>query len=303
MACDSNSKFRLKTGPNQGKDEITANSQSKIDVCTATKIVDRLHKEFTEEYVSTTTTGRTVIQDMHKNNPTFFLRKQPKLEGFNSEPRADGTPIDRFYNLFTTVGDENAVYRGAVSSIMKGEYDTGESTYLKYPEVLREQTDFSKPSVFKGVYGLARVNEILEKKIADTVNKLRGDASSNTFEDAKHYEKRQEIKGTFEEIAYRENQIYREKFLNIILIVVGIFLISTQLVQKYFGDGGGGGGGGGGFGSGSGFSGAGGWLSTRFGSSSGGLFSRFGGVGLGSSGRSRVGNLFTNSPYKLSARE
>jgi hypothetical protein len=44
-------------------------------------------------------------------------------------------------------------------------------------------------------------------------------------------------------------------------------------------------------------------LSNRFGSGSGGLFSRFGGLGLGSSGRSRVGNLFTSSPYSLSKRE
>lgn len=299
MACDNNSKFRIKTGPNEGKDEITASNRSKIDVCTATKILDRLHKEFTEQYVATAETGKTVIQDMHKNNPTFFLRKQPNLAGFNSET-ADGT-IDRFYNLFTNVGEDDPVYRGAVSAIMKGEYDTQAATYLKYPDTIRTQTDFSRPSSFKGVYGLVRVNEILEKKIADTVNSLRGDPTSNVLDDAKHYEKRQEIKRTFEEIADRENEIYREKFLNIILIVVGIFIISTQLVEKYFSSGGGGGGG---FGlSGSGFSGAGGWLSTRFGSGSGGLFSRFGGLGLGSSGRSRVGNLFTNSPYKLETRE
>jgi hypothetical protein len=112
------------------------------------------------------------------------------------------------------------------------------------------------------------------------------------------YEKRRGIKMTIEEIAHRENQIYREKFLNIILILVGLFLVSTQLVGKYFSFGGGGGGGGGGFG----FGGFGGWLSTRFGTGSGGIFSRFGGLGLGSSGRSRVGNLFTSSPYSLSRR-
>jgi hypothetical protein len=295
MACDNNSKFRIKT---KEAEEITASNKSLIDVCTATKILDRLHKEFTEEYVATAETGKTVIQDMHKNNPTFFLRKQPNLAEFNSE--TVGGTIDRFYNLFTKVDEENPVYRGAVSAIMKGEYDTQKETYLIYPESIRTQTDFSQPSNFKGVYGLVRVNEILEKKIADTVNSLRVDPSSNVLVDAKHYDKRQEIKKTFEEIASRENQIYREKFLNIILIVVGIFIISTQLVQKYFSSGGGDGG----FGSsGSGFSGAGGWLSTRFGSGSGGLFSRFGGLGLGSSGRSRVGNLFTNSPYKLETRE
>ena len=104
---------------------------------------------------------------------------------------------------------------------------------------------------------------------------------------------RKEIKNTLEEIAYRENQIYREKFLNIILVVVGIFLVGSQLVNKYFSGGGGVGGGGG--------------LGGLFGfgiGGSGGLFSRFGGLGLGSSGRSHfdIGNLFKNSSYTLKQR-
>ena len=118
--------------------------------------------------------------------------------------------------------------------------------------------------------------------------------STNTISDTDRYEMRNGIKTTFEEIAHRENQIYREKFLNIILIIVGIFLVSTQLVQKYFSFGGGGGGFG--FGGGSLFSGFG--LGTNS-----GLFSRFGGLGLGRSGRSRIGSsLFTNNPYSLSNR-
>jgi hypothetical protein len=298
MACQSNSKFRIQTGPNDGKDNITANNASKIDVCTATKIVDRLHKEFTEKYVTTTTTGKTVISSTERNNPTFFLRRQPKLNGFNGEGSADGTDVDRFYNIFTSRDENDPVYRGAVSAIMKGEYDENAGTYLNYPESIRTQTDFSNPNNFKGVYGLVRVNEILEKKIADTVNKLRGsDNTSSILDDAKHYEKRQEIKKTFEEIADQENRIYREKFLNIIFVLVGIFILSTQLAKDYFSFSGGAGS------SGSGFGGVGGWLSTRFGSGSGGAFSRFGGLGLGSSGRSRVGNLFTSSPYTLSKRE
>lgn len=296
MACTNNSKFRIQTGPNDGKDNITANNASKIDVCTATKIVDRLHKEFTEQYVTTATTGKTVISSTQKNNPTFFLRRQPKLSGFNGESTADGTPVDRFYTLFTTKDDKDPVYRGAVSAIMKGEYDENAATYLTYPETIRNQTDFSNPSNFKGVYGLVRVNEILEKKIADTVNKLRGSDTSSVLDDAKHYEKRQEIKKTFEEIASQENRNYREKFLNIILVVVGIFILTSQLMKDYFSFSGGGG-------AGTGFGGVGGWLSTRFGSGTGGIFSRFGGLGLGSSGRSRIGNAFTSSPYTLTKRE
>lgn len=300
MACQNNSKFRLQTGPNDGKDSITAtNNARKKDVCTATKIVDRLHKEFTEQYVTSEETGRTVISTTQKNNPTFFLRKQPNL---NDEGNPDGTNVDRFYSIFTTKDASNPVYRGAVSAIMKGEYDENETTYLKMPENIQSQTNFSNPDNFKGVYGLVKVNEILEKKIADTVNELRGSDTSSVLDDPKQYEKQQEIKKTFEEIANQENRIYREKFLNIVLVIIGIFLISSQLVKDYFSFSGGGGGGGLGTSS-SGFGGVGGWLSTRFGSGSGGVFSRFGGLGLGSSGRSRVGNLFTSSPYSLSKRE
>ena len=302
MACQNNSKFRLQTGPNDGKDSITVNNASKKDICTATKIVDRLHKEFTEQYVTSEETGRTVISTTQKNNPTFFLRKQPKLKDFNGEGSPDDTNVDRFYSIFTTKDASYDVYRGAVSAIMKGEYDENPKTYLTMPENIQSQTNFSNPDNFKGVYGLVKVNEILEKKIADTVNELRGSDTSSVLDDPKQYEKQQEIKKTLEEIANQENRIYREKFLNIVLVIIGIFLISSQLVKDYFSFSGGGGGGGLGTSS-SGFGGVGGWLSTRFGSGSGGVFSRFGGLGLGSSGRSRVGNLFTSSPYSLSKRE
>jgi hypothetical protein len=109
-----------------------------------------------------------------------------------------------------------------------------------------------------------------------------------------HYDIRQGVKTTLEEIARRENEIYREKFLNIILVVVGILLVSSQLTQKYFSLGGGGSGSGGfGFGN----------IFTGFGLGTGsGLFSRFGGLGLGRSGRSRWTSMFSNNPYALSTR-
>jgi hypothetical protein len=307
MACVDNENFRLKTGPNGGETEITAGNASKKDVCTANKILDRLHKEFTEQYVETSTTGSTVISTNVSTNPTFYLRNQPKLSGFaigtasavEAEAAADGTKVNRFHTIFSRGTEADEVYRRAVSVILKGNADdTGANTYTNTPPNLLSATDFSNPAVFKGLYGLVRVNEILENKIADTVNNLQGEVSSTTLNDAIHYEKRKNIQTTLEEIAHRENEIYREKFLNIVLLVVGIFLISSQLMKDYFSfsDGGGGS-------SGSGFGGVGGWLSTRFGSGTGGIFSRFGGLGLGSSGRSRIGNLFTSSPYSTSKRE
>lgn len=291
--CDeAAAKFRLDpTGT-----EITVGT-SFANLCKATRIVEQLHKDFTEKYVAGATTGATVISDALKVNPSFHLRRQPTLSGFNSE--AAGTTVDRFYKEFTTNSDEVATHKGVVSAILKGAYDTT-SQYKVYPTAISNLTDFGTPATFKGIYGLHKVNELLEGEIRKKIESIRlpSGADNVNISDFNKYQKRQGVKTTIEEIAHRENEIYREKFLNIILILVGIFIVSTQLVNKYFSFGDGGGGGGGGFG----FGGLGGWLSTRFGSGGSGLFSRFGGIGLGSSGRSRIGNLFTSSPYSVSRR-
>lgn len=305
--CSNTDKFRLKTV----NGEIIADNDNKRDICTATKILERLHKEFTEQYVATAETGKTLIN----NNavlatPTFYLRKQPTRAAFISRrdtttnsyiPETTGDTVNRFYNIFTTMNESDEHYRKAVSVILKGDAtnEINLDNYRNNPDSIKSALNFKNPSVFKGLYGLVRVNELLEDKIAETVNKLKGQVSSNVLNDALHYEKRKNIKTTLEEIAHRENEIYREKFLNIVLVIVGIFIVSSQIMKDYssFSDGGGIGS------SGSGFGGVGGWLSTRFGSGSGGIFSRFGGLGLGSSGRSRVGNLFTSSPYSTSQRE
>lgn len=293
MACTSGTtKFRLES---EGTTEQTANATN-LDVCTATQILDQLHRDFTELYVAapvapatTVKAGKTQIVAGLNVNPTFHLRNQPVINS--------GDPTNRFYKIFTEKTDVDADYRIVVSAIMKGVgTDEGVNSYNTEPA---KQTNFNAPTNFKGIYGLTNLNELLEKKIADTVGKFSGSTmSTNTISDTSRYEMRNGIKTTFAEIAHRENQIYREKFLNIILIIVGIFMVSTQLVQKYFSFGGGGGGGGGGFGFG------GGSLFSGFGIGSGsGLFSRFGGLGLGRSGRSRIGSsLFTNNPYSLSNR-
>lgn len=291
-SCDeAAAKFRL--DPTSA--EITVGT-SFVNLCKATRIVDRLHKEFTEQYVAGATTGATVISDALKVNPSFHLRQQPTLNGFNSE--AAGTTVDRFYKEFTTNSDKDATHKGVVSAILKGEYHTS-SQYKVYPTAISSLKDFGTPAAFKGIYGLHKVNELLEGEIRKKIDSIRApsDTDNVNISDFNKYQKRQGVKATIEEIAHRENELYREKFLNIILILVGIFIVSTQLVNKYFsfGDGGGVGGG-------FGFGGLGGWLSTRFGSGGSGLFSRFGGIGLGSSGRSRIGNLFNSSPYSVSRR-
>lgn len=285
--CGANDTFRL--DPTSAEIKV---GTSFTNLCKATRIVDRLHKEFTEKYVASDT-----VADI-KHRPSFHLRNQPTSLLM---PGETGTaPTNRFYTIFTTNPEGVPSYNGIVSAILKGEYDTT-SQYQNYPESISGVKDFETPAAFKGVYGLHKVTELLEGEIRKKIDTIQvsGGTDNVNISDFNKYQKRQGVKTTIEEIAHRENQIYREKFLNIILILVGVFIVGTQLVNKYFSFGGGGGGGGGG---GFGFGGVSGWLSTRFGSGGSGLFSRFGGIGLGSSGRSRIGNLFTRSPYTSSTR-
>ena len=282
--CGATDKFRL--DPTSA--EITV-GDSFVKLCNATRIVEQLHKDFTEKYARNATVANI------QNTPSFHLRDQPTSLLMTGET---GTaPANRFYKEFTTNSDEVATHKGVVSAILKGEYDTS-FQYKVYPTAISNLKDFGTPAAFKGIYGLHKVNELLEGEIRKKIDSIRPDTTDNVnISDFNKYQKRQGVKATIEEIAHRENELYREKFLNIILILVGIFIVSTQLVNKYFsfGDGGGVGGG-------FGFGGLGGWLSTRFGSGGSGLFSRFGGIGLGSSGRSRIGNLFNSSPYSVSRR-
>ena len=308
MACiEGTTNFKIQNGPADG---IIANTEN-INVCKATKILEHLHKSFTEQYVaSSPATGQTLITDSNaKNTPTFWLRQQPTIAGFNTyngitDGKVEsGITINRLYDILYLGLDElNQGYRSAIHAIMTGVYNPTVTTdaYLTAPP--GPSALDSAPTNFKGLYGLIHANNLLEAAIAEKVSNLRqGNTTPRTQTDTKSYNQRKNIKTTMEEIAYQENKIYREKFLNIILMVVGIFIVGSQLTQVFSPGGGGGGDGGGG--GGLGFGGIGGWLSNRFGSGSGGLFSRFGGVGLGSSGRSRVGNLFTSSPYSLSKRE
>jgi hypothetical protein len=299
MACvttaGSQTPYYLEAG---GTTKQTANDQT-INVCTATTILDRLHREFTEQYVAgTAPTGRTAISASVNMNPTFYLRKQPKLNGFQGEGDSTSADMYRLYKYLTTTGAGDQNYRSAVHAVMNGTYtsDIPVATYLNELTPTRDLTTTANANNFKGIYGLKKLNEVLEKEIAEKVKSISVTAGdSKVLSEAQHYETRQGIKTTLEEIARRENEIYREKFFHIILVVIGIFLVSTQLVQKYFSFGGGGGGGGGGFGSGN--------LFTGFGLGSGsGLFSRFGGLGLGRSGRSRITSMFSNNPYSLSNR-
>lgn len=287
MACSVENKFRIQSN---GTAEITATADTK-DACTAAGLLERLHLDFTKKLTSTDEPSNNDQKD--GKLPTFWLRSQPGINNFDS-----GTgDTNRFYNIFTTQTSKDQKYRTAVHAIMNGVYNDAilETEYLK-PNA--PETDLSNPGNFKGLNGLINLNNVLENLINEKVRTKTGSSNADIdiLDDAQHYSKRQEIKTTLEEIARRENEIYREKFLNIILVIIGVVVIGTLLSKKFYSGGGGGGGGGGG-------SGIFGNMFTGVGlGSSSGIFSRFGGLGLGRSGRSRLSGLFSSNPYSLSTR-
>jgi len=296
MACNVGDKFRIQSS---GDKEIKTSSDQK-NICTITKILERLHREFTEKYASKTGNipfGKTAIADSHRANPTFYLRKQHKLSSFFDE-QEDGQEINRFNSMLSEEKPktkEDQVYRTTIYSIMNGIYDKSISLD-NYDKPLENPSN--TPDSFKGLYGLINLNNLIENEIDKSIVSAPNMESNaqETSDMAKQYDQRRGIQTTLETIASRENEIYREKFLNLFLIIVGIFLIGTQLVSKYFS-----------FGSGGGASGSGGGLFgnlfTGYGvGASSGIFSRFGGLGLGSSGRSRITGMFSNNPYSLSTK-
>ena len=294
MACIVGDPFRIQSSGNK---EIKTSSDQK-NICTITKILERLHREFTEKYApstGSTPVGKTAIADSHRANPTFYLRKQHKLSSFDGND--DGQEINRFYDTLSAPKTEaDQVYRTMIHSIMNGIYN--KSINLdEFDKPLENPSN--TPDSFKGLYGLINLNNLIENEIDKSIVSAPNMESNaqETSDMAKQYDQRRGIQTTLETIASRENEIYREKFLNLFLIIVGIFLIGTQLVSKYFSFGSGGGasgsGGGGLFGN----------LFTGYGvGASSGIFSRFGGLGLGSSGRSRITGMFSNNPYSLSTK-
>ena len=286
MACIVGNKFRIQSN---GTVEISATDDTK-DACTAAKLLERLHLDFTKS-TDDSITAPTNFAQANGNLPAFWLRIQTAIAGFDLTP----AQIDRFYTIFTTQTSKDQKYRTAVHAIMNGVYndEISETEYLK-PNA--PQTDLSAPDNFKGINGLINLNNVLENLINEKVRTKTGSSNAtDILDDAQHYSKREEIKTTLEEIARRENEIYREKFLNIILVIIGVVFIGTLLSKKFYSGGGGGGGGGG--------SGLFGNMFTGVGlGSSSGIFSRFGGLGLGRSGRSRLSGLFSSNPYSLTTR-
>jgi len=305
--CRIGDRFTIQNGAGITVQNITTGVNDVKDICTANSILDKLHNDFTEEYSpdsgANPLPGRTIrIAAADTGKPTFWLREQPIRTSFTFGDYAQesGALVNRFNRIFElNKTEEDQSYRTLIHAIMTGVYNPtiSKDAYLNRPSTVSAPlTALTTPAAFKGIYGLRDLNKILEERIKAKVSEISQPVTTgDQLNEAYKYQKRKGIKTTIEEIAYQENKSYREKFLNILLLIVGIFFITTQLTQNYFS-----------FSESSSISGLGnigGWLSSRIGFGSGGLFSRFGGVGLGSSGRSRLGNLFTSNPYSLSKRE
>ena len=95
MTCNIGDTFKIQNGvPASG---VTANTAN-LNLCNATKILEHLHKSFTEQYTSSTSDDA--------KNPTFWLRQQPTLGGFNTlngktgaNPESAGSTTNRLYQI------------------------------------------------------------------------------------------------------------------------------------------------------------------------------------------------------------
>lgn len=295
MACQAATRYNINGNeivvPVADNDLVNSQYAKLLDACQATQVLEKLHKQFTDQYTTSGVLNVDLIAN--KTTPSYYLRNQPTSA-------SNATSINRFHNISTGVsgftGDD--VYRKMVSAILNG-LDISSPTYNSISNDNIWNGDSKFDSSFNGIFGIKKAISMLEYRTNAIISSLKGNNPSSSSEDAiSRFNQRKEIKNTLEEVSYRENEIYREKVLYIILIIVGIIMVGSQLAQNYFSGVGGVGSSGG-----SGGAGLGGLLGFGVGSS-GGLFSRFGGLGLGSSGRSHfdIGNLFKNSSYTLQQR-
>ena len=274
--CDGispNNVFKLRGG---GDITFVAADTDKVYLCKATNVLQDLYTGFTADptanIVSPPLTTASITASF---TPGSCLRILPSTSSVR----------DLFYEVdnlvSTTKGDANSQIKLQMKNML---LQGGIATTLSPPPAI--PTDFSTVGNFKGIYGLVNAVNLLKSKVnTSIIQKSASGGGSNSginIDDetsqrlnyiTTFYEKKQ-MKDTLEAISYRENQIYREKFLYIILMIIGVFVMGMQLKQRYFSD-------------------------VSFGGF-GGLFSGFGSsVG---SGPSTIGSFFSSSAYSLKSR-
>jgi hypothetical protein len=272
----SNNVFKLRGGAPQ---TFTASETVKVYVCKAANVLQKLYQEFTADQTVNITTITAVDISSASVNPGSFLRILP----------GTGTIRDLFFEVDKLVSDpsSNNLIKTQMKNIILQNVKTIPTTAKPAPAPA-VPTDFDTSGNFKGIYGLINAINLLKSKINTTlVEKSQSGASSGRdftidSESAQRlnyittfYDKK-DTKDTLEEISSRENEIYREKFLYIILMIVGVISVGRQLTQRYFSN-------------------------VDF-MGSGGLFSGFSIGRLFNRDSSSLSGLFSNNAYSLKSR-
>jgi hypothetical protein len=259
-APDNNYKLRGGISNNFG-----ANEPNHIQICKAANILDKLYDDFTGT-TTKTVTSTTITNDFKPRDILKILDS--------------GSIKDLFYVIdkLPPTTDNDNIKTQMKNMLMNN--DIGASG-VQPVTAISEEDGIKYPDDFKGISGLISIINIMKQQIneklvdASTQNRdiSVNDDSAERLDYIHSYYQKKQNKDTLEEISYRENEIYREKFLYIILLVTGVFIVGSQLRERYFSD-------------------------ISFGSS-GGLFSGFG-SSFGTS--SSFGNLFSSNAYTLKSR-
>lgn len=238
-------------------------------LCNAENVLQKLYKSFTAEQTVTAETPLTTSSITSSFTPGSCLRLLPT----NSNIRDLFFEVDKLTS--TTKGDEN----DRIKIQMRNMLVSGSNASTPQPRTPLP-ADFTNAESFKGIDGLDNAVILLKNKVnaaIDSGSKVNiSTETNNRLNYMNTFYKKKQTKDTLEEISYRENQIYREKFLYIILMLIGVFGMGIQLRQRYFSD-------------------------VSFGSGGfGGLFSGFG-SSFGN-GATSIGSFFSSSAYSLKSR-
>ena len=281
MSCTGtapNNIIKLRTG----EFTFTDSESDKKFICESEKVLSKIYNDFTKDIsavnISTQLTSANILSTTDLTTPGSFLKILP----------SSSTIRDLFYQIDALDSDQaNNIIKTQMKNILLQNVKTvPTSTTPNSPPSV--PTDFSTPDNFNGIYGLINAINLLKSKINTTIvtKSQSGVGSGGDFTiDSEtgqrlnyittFYDKK-DTKDTLEEISSRENEIYREKFLYIILMIVGVIAVGRQLTQRYFSN-------------------------VDF-MGSGGLFSGFSIGQLFNRDSSSLSGLFSNNAYSLKSR-
>jgi len=258
---NNNNYYKLRGGISQ---KFSGGETNHKEICKAANILDKLYDDFTGT-TTFTVTSLSTNTITNSNKPRDMLKLLPKSSSIR--------------DLFLEI-DKPAI-EDPIKTKMKNMIMNNDISFSSVQPVNSIDAGTSYTNSFKGISGLISIINIMKQqineKLLDASNQNRdisvNDDSAERLNYINTYYQKKQNKDTLEEISYRENEIYREKFLYIILLVTGVFIVGSQLRERYFSD-------------------------ISFGSS-GGLFSGFG-SSFGTS--SSFGNMFSSNAYTLKSR-